>query len=650
MSKEPPGIIATLRGRFPGATVARIVLGAIMIAIVITLLAGPKPWDLKKLDTIKDYVRAYEWWAALINLIPLGLLALSAPRWLAPLAANPETPRLVRPRGFSAIVAAAMIVSAVTGALRLDDSLWGDEAFSVRQSILGSYRVKDDKAVLKAVPWTNTFWYYTKPTNHILQSILSRLSLSAWRTVARPGGLQINEPAVRFPGYVAGVFSVGVLALLLARAGMPWTGAVAAWVMALHPWHLRLIAEARGYGMVILFVPLCCLMALHALENGRWRWWVALALAELAMIYTWPPSALIALILNAGILIMLLAGSRPALGTLLLRWLVTQIMAAMVFFQLFLPCAPQVMPYLDTAFGFFSHSFWQRNVGSLFLTGSLWTKSDLLDTPYMEYMPYATAHPVLFKLALILALVFLVLGCIRLCVTNASSRLLAAVFILPGPILYAVAALRDKYLYEWYMSFMLPGIVALVAAGAMGLMLPWRKNAGIRWIGPAWAVVFLGGFFVLSHPARHFLLTRSAHYCREAVLLTRPSLDSNSAENARILTATTTQAPDTYDPRVRRIESLEGYAAIMQEADDRQWPLYVNNGYPGALHLKHPAIAAMLEDPAVFELVKTLTGTEEMLDRVVYKYRPGGLAHANFALYKQMQSPARPHPSEAYSY
>ena len=140
-----------------------------------------------------------------------------------------------------------------------------------------------------------------------------------------------------------------------------------------------------------------------------------------------------------------------------------------------------------------------------------------------------------------------------------------------------------------------------------------------------------------TNPARTFLLTLGAERYRESVLLTRPSQDPNAPDNLNIMTAATTQPPYVYDPRVQRASTVDEYATLMKEADERGVPLYVNNGFPTALKFDFPAIFAMLEDPAVFEQVAYLTGTDVMVDRVVHRYRPEGIKRADVERYKLIE-------------
>ena len=237
-----------------------------------------------------------------------------------------------------------------------------------------------------------------------------------------------------------------------------------------------------------------------------------------------------------------------------------------------------------------------------------------------------------------LAVGFCALGIFRLWVIEPSARWLVAVLIFPGFLTYAYAAIRNKALMESYMGFMLQGVALMVAAGAFWAFSPLRRFPAARWAGPLLAVVLVAGFALLSNPARYFLLTWGAERYRESVLVTRPSLDPNAPENLNIMTAATTQPPYVYDPRVRRASTVEQYASLMKEADQRGVPLYVNNGFPTALKFDFPGIFAMLQDHAVFEPITYLTGTDVMVDRVVHRYRPEGIKRADLERYKLIEA------------
>ncbi len=52
---------------------------------------------------------------------------------------------------------------------------------------------------------------------------------------------------MRVPTLLVGMLSVAAVAWLLLECGFPLAGAIAAFLLALHPWHLRYATEARGY-------------------------------------------------------------------------------------------------------------------------------------------------------------------------------------------------------------------------------------------------------------------------------------------------------------------------------------------------------------------------------------------------------------------
>ena len=615
------------------ASITQIFIAMLIAGIGIALLLASKPWQIGAPERISDFVRIYSWWAGLINILPLAVLLLTARKWARPLRQY-SAPRVQRsnPSGFRATVLGAMLVCAVFGAMRLGFSLWDDEEYSVRRAILGTFRTHDDGTVkLKELPWSSTLWYYTKPTNHIFQSILSRLSLSTWRAMARPKGLQLNEIAMRIPSYAAGILSVGAIALLMARVGFPWAGALGAWLLAIHPWHLRLAPEARGYGVVFLLIPVICLLAINALERGSWRWWSGLALAEFVLIYTWPPSVILVFILNVcvGTQILLSQPLRDVRGVFAGRWLASGTFAAAISFQLLLPCVPQFLEYSKSLGTSGPQAYWLKNVGFYMFIGSLWSKSGRVPSPYLEFYPDALAHPTLTGAAIVLVLAFLVTGIVTMLCRRSPARWLVAVFLIPGLLLYAVALLKDQFLEDWYLCFMLPGLTALVAVGILRITTPLAQWTPLRFGPGIVSIAILAGYALFSWKPRMLLLARPVQSYRESVLLTRPNLDPNSPENRAILTATTLVTPAVYDPLVRKAKTLEDYAALIKEAEERGVPLYVNNGFPAALKDSAPEVDVLLGDESVFERIGHFYGTEERRDREVYRYRPGSLKNAD---------------------
>lgn len=608
-------------GRVSGAWRARVLLGILMLGVLGVLLLAKKPWEFDFAAghrmRVEDYAGIYLWWAGLVNLAGLGGLAAAAPLWLRRLEGKPfEEPLPESSRWFIPLVLLAMAACAGLNAPRLFHGLWDDEEYSVRRIVLGSYRhEKGDAVKLKEVSWANTFWYYTKPNNHFINSILGRLSNSLWRTVARPEGLQFSEVALRLPAYAAGVLSVAAWALLLWRLGLPGPGILAAWLIALHPWHMRFVPEFRGYAFVFLFLPLACVLAVQAVRSGTWRWWAAYGAAQFALFYSWPGMTFTLAVLNAGVA-GLIAFSRGDRLTLFARWIFVTAVAGMACLQLYLPCAAQLFGHMDDWDSQGLGRPWIFNVLSRFLTGIPWS---VPNGNFPQLKPVMEAHPATTG-AFVIAMAGLIVGGLLYCLRARSAlAVIAVVILLPGPAMYFFARLKDTHLFEWYVVFMVPGLMAMAAIGLWSvLQLIGRRN---RMAIALACVGVLALFAIQTQPARARLIEKPIVFAKESVLSIRPSLNPHDARNKKILTVTILATPEIYDPNVHRVKTERELTALLEDADRTGRPLYINHGYANMLSSEFPDLAALIFRPGLFEKVAFFPGSEPMFDREVLRYR-----------------------------
>ena len=262
---------------------------------------------------------------------------------------------------------------------------------------------------------------------------------------------------------------------------------------------------------------------------------------------------------------------------------------------------------------------------ALLLTGSLWSKTGLLDSPYLELLPWAARHPFAFWWFVVLAVLFIGMGALRMVRANAVCASILAVLLLPGLLLVLLATARGIYLQEWYLSSMLPGVVAVAAIGIVTVLSGLQRVRGMRWAPLPLALLFIAGYAAFTGRIRHRLMSRSMEPFRESVEMTRPTLNPNAPENQRIITASSLMFPLIYDPLVRKALTVEEYKTLMHEADARKVPLYVNNGFIAGVKDRYPEIHDFLANEQYFECVATLHGTEPMFDRTVYRYRSGSL-------------------------
>lgn len=621
-------------GRFSQHAVNGLLWAAVLAGIVY-LFAAPKPWALQLPSASKlrpeHYAMIYCWWAALINLVPLAALALTVRWWVRPIELPPSGPvRPSRSKAFWITVIAAMAICAGVNFPRLSYGFWDDEEYSVRRAVLGAYKQNDDGDVkLRKVPWSTTLWYYGKPTNHILQSVLSRVSNSTWRAIAKPKGLQFSETAVRLPSYLAGIATIALIASLLARMGFERAGALAALILALHPWYMRFVPEARGYALVFFFAAINWHCLLGMTRSGRWGWWIGFAVSEFCMIYTWPGAIPLVLLTN-GLLVGWILSDRPLAGALAWRWGAVSALVSVALFQLLLPCVPQFAAYLKDCVRMPMEWYWLRNVGSLLVTGSHWTKTGRLDSPYPEFFPVANSHPVLAVALLVAVLIFLGWGVVWLVRGREPAlKIFAGLWLLTGPVTFLIAKLKGEYLFEWYMAYAVPGLVCLAAVG-MNRVAEFKMP---RLAAVGFLAMLVALYAIVTHNQRAFLVSRPVQFIKESVLLTRATLDPHTKENRMVLTVATIASPEIYDPQVRRAPSVHTLSEFLIEADEKKLPLFINQGYPSALKAEFPATYAMVNDPELFEKIGEFTAVEEMLDRVVYRYKPGSIAGKDIRSY-----------------
>ena len=263
--------------------------------------------------------------------------------------------------------------------------------------------------------------------------------------------------------------------------------------------------------------------------------------------------------------------------------------------------------------------------GALLLSGSLWSKTGLLDSPYLELLPRAARNPFELWTVVILAVLLIVAGALRMIRTNAVCASVLVVLLIPGPLLVFLAKARGTYLQEWYVASMLPGLVAVAAIGMVSMVAGFQRVRVLHWTPLPLALLLIAGYAAFTAPIRHRLISGSVEPFRESVEMTRPSLDPNAPENQRIITASSLMLPLIYDPLVHKALTVEEYKALMREADSRNVPLFVNNGFIAGVKDRYPEIHQFLEDKRYFECLATLHGTEPMFDRTVYRYRRGSL-------------------------
>ena len=268
----------------------------------------------------------------------------------------------------------------------------------MRRAIHGQWRRNDDGSIkFRPVTWQETFWFFEKP-QHQLHSIVTRIVLDTWRAVAKPRGLQFREDVARIPSYLAGILSVGAIAILLWRMGFPAAGVFAAFLFVVHPWHIRYASELRAYSFMLLMIPLCYVFLIEALDAGSWRWWSAFGASLFALMYSNALNIYPAVGAGlCGLTAITIRWPDPQAKIQIGRFIVVTLLAGMIFLQLMLPCVPQFAEYLKTgAVGGLLDLRWLSSYFGLLFAGAPWSSTGRTTSPYMELYPQAANHPIAF--------------------------------------------------------------------------------------------------------------------------------------------------------------------------------------------------------------------------------------------------------------
>ena len=613
----------------------RLVLSAIALVLFFILIFAAKPWDISARANhelkLKDIIRAYFWWAVLINFGGILLMVWLSPWWSR--AAEPQRPSSLActpiPRWFWPLVAAAMLITAGFAFQRLNHSLWDDEEYALRRAVIGAYERKGDAApTLDRLSWQETFFAYKKPTNHVFYSILARLSLGGWSFVTPGNTLPFSEWAYRLPAYLAGIGSVAVLALLLADFGLPGAGVIAAFLLALHPWHLRYASEARGYAIILLLVPILLIAWKRAMETGRWRAWAVFGATQFFLLHTWPGTLYLLVIINLVTVILFL--SRNAPRDFSGRWFFCTGVAGMLVVQFMLPLVPQMKNYLSqssTHLGFFH---WEelRLIFSHLALGAPW--KSLAGGPYLEVQRMIFPHSETAAVLAVLLAILMVGGAWLLSKRSPLAFGAGAVLLL-APVLAGLHAnLRHLPVFEWYFVYGILGVCAFSAVSLSWLGKGLAALCAYRGAAIVPAVIAIAGYGFLTQPVRVWHVQHPLQQIRESVLLTRPNFAPTNPAQKEIMTVGFVVAPHVYDAHVIMARSPDKFFELLRQADAQNKILFVNAGHPWAANRECPDQWAAIHDPTLFEPPVILHGLDPGLDRVVARYRPGAMATYQF--------------------
>ncbi len=508
----------------------RWVLGLWLGALAVGLWLGmrEKPWEGSgarhlaqgRALRFEEVVRMQLWWAGVWVAGGLGALGLSGWWWMgwarvgeigASRGALGEAAGAGAAWGRRSawLLAGAMLLGLGLRLPRMDRAMDRDEQDTVRRSMIGYVPQgrpgePDGKAVVH--PWKMTIWECAQANNPFLFSAVARGTVRGWQALVGAEPWRVSLVALRLPSLVAGVLGLGVLGWLGYLAGRPGVGIGAALLGAVHPLHVEFSTQARGYGMVLLFVPLAMGFAWEALRRGRWRDWWGMAVSLLGLLMANPGSLYFAASLGFFVGGWLRwrswrdGGGWAVVG--LSRLGVCVAAVGLGYLPLILPALPQALAFLKTMKGPLDGMWvlmtWAQYGGGFFYpsvaVADPWAEQGRGAVDYL-LGGYFREDPV--------AAVFLVAGVPWLLWVGARWWWGQGGFrpILLGAVGAPLAAYgmhrsaESPFLYYWYLIYWLPGGLLLTAAALVRL----GRGAG-PWRGAGLGALYLAVFGFMNRP------------------------------------------------------------------------------------------------------------------------------------------------------
>lgn len=596
------------------------VMGFLLAGSLIYALQAESPWGKTVQKRIakqlplqpKEYAIVGLWWGSIINSGLLLVLLGTATKWMPPATSGvvPIQNRISQ-RVFWTLTALAVLSAGYLRAPRLSHSLWNDEEYAMRRFSHGSWETQKDGALqFEPVSWNDTLFLNNNGNNHLFASLVTRLSLDAWRTVSHQSRDAFSETALRTPALIAGLITIILIALLGLESGGPLIGIGAAFLMAILPWHVRYAVESKGYSFMLFFICLNLWAILRALRENKLRWWLVFAMSEAGYLLSFAGSIYVAIAINLIVSIELLK-SRNLRGILTL--VAFNILGAIPVILWMLPSIPQIMIYLkaedslrlgmgwDWMRDFFSGlaiGFQYDNPGTH--AGTSWI---------IQSMTSTRLFPLFF---LWIAPVALVIGSILSFSRNTAMRLIILAPLLAGAIAYIHNAAHNNPMVVWYLLYtIIAGVFAIpLAVSFIGKTKPW--------VAPVLLSFFIITYAIFTWDVNQILRLQDRQPIRQtvaAIRLTDPQAITG-------VFGVSDRQSQSYDPSVHVLENEKDLEECTKLARVNGTPFYVY--YCGTIvsGQRRPELMKRVTQSDDFTFICSKPGHEEMFSYHVYQWKP----------------------------
>lgn len=573
------------------------------------------------------YVPVWGFYAAVAN-FGIGVLMTGLVAWWGRLdgsAKGSEVPvRSLERMGRGAFLSAllAMVVAASLNAPRLRFSLWDDEQNTAKEYAVGRFKYDDEGRLnFRPVTWPDVFFNYKTANNHILFTAAAKLSHDLlFRPSSDPRGGYFVEWIIRLPAFLAGLLAIPVLSWLVHLLGFPRGAGWAPWFLIGHAWFTRYGCDARGYALLILFMPLFVALGIAAVRTGRWRWWIAVGAVSAALLLTYP-GALYWVGLIQLVIVFFLLRERRGRVERTGRWFIAQVVAGMLFLQLFAPCLPQISVYMETIFASETgcDARWIIDELAYLGTGDAWYSWDSGNPFAVTLKEQLRTRPFRVGAGLMVLAALLLSGLWRTC-RRVEAGMWVIALLAGGVVAVLHAVWGSRFLYSWYL---VPSFVVVPVLLAVGV-------AGVVRRVPGWKGLCLGGVLVFmawqpSGYRNRLLRTYPVAPLRESVEVYREISNPLHPDYGKdVMSLAVHMMTDAYDPAGVRVRDEAGLLKKMAESDEAGIPLFINVGLVGLGVEQLPEIFAVLQDPERFETIGPIWGLWKPCSRTIYRYLGSG--------------------------
>ncbi len=578
--------------------------------------------------TVADHVRTTEWWGLLGTGALCAALAVSAGWWLRDYRRPPfpSHPQAAWTRTAWTLALTAVALGGWIRAPRLGVSVYGDEERTIRHNVRGVFEpTASGTPAFESAPWIDTLWENKEGNNPQLFSVLSRTSLSAWHRFAGHKPNEFSETMFRLPSFVAGLLTIPAAMWVLGLLGLPRAGAACAFLIAIHPWHIRYSAEGRGYALAMLFSVTLLACALQTIRTGQWRWWAGLGLSQVVLLWSYPGAIYVPVALHLGLIGWTFAARKSGYPVDIgfRRWLVANVVSGAVFLLGALPTIPQLRDYLalERATGAMTAG-WLLNFWSYLSAGLMWRTDDPGNPLHVTVTSLARTGSPVFWMVLVALPLLAVTGLARLLAGGRDRVFAATALVLPVVLGFAHQHVSGHLLYLWYLIFALPALAILVTIGAETLS-GFSPGTVRQTVVAGVLTAMVAVFGILTLPQIEVIRHHSKEQVRDAVECAAGFSDPSGKRQPDVMVINCLSHAPFYLPSMPRAHRPDQLIPLLDEAVRSGRPLYLIEGHEDPIRIRLPEIWTILQDHSLFEQIAVFPGLEErQFNHCVLRFHP----------------------------